>query len=501
MNAIIGMTNIGQSAADMKSMSYCFAKIGDASKHLLGIINDILDMSKIEAGKFELAPVEFNFEKMLQRVVNVVNFSVDEKKHKLTVHVDKAIPLFLICDEQRLAQIITNLLGNAVKFTPKKGAISINTYFLGEENGICTIKISVKDTGIGISPEQQARLFQPFQQAESSTSRKFGGTGLGLVISKSIAEMMGGEIRVESEVGKGSTFTLTIRVKRGEKKQQKLSDQKINWGNLRILVIDDDAYILEDFKGIVEGLGASCDVAENAKDALRLLEQGSDYNIFFVDWKMADIESIELTKILKKKTHTQGDPLVVMLSSAEISAIAVEAKEAGVDKFLQKPLFQSTIADIIGEYLGLAEWKREETGMDINGIFNGRSILLVEDVEVNREIVQVLLKKTKLEIDFAANGVEAVRMFSEAYDKYEMILMDVQMPEMDGYEATRLIRALGVPNAVTIPIIAMTANVFKEDIEKCLEAGMNGHLGKPIDKDVLLKKLYEYLMHPEKPTR
>ncbi|MCL2814150.1 MAG: response regulator [Oscillospiraceae bacterium] len=496
MNAIIGMTRIGKLTSDKDRMGYCFARIEDASAHLLGIINDILDMSKIESGKFELAPVEFNFEKMLQRVINVVNFRVDEKKQKLTVYIDKTIPQYIIGDEQRLVQIITNLLGNAVKFTPPEGIIRVNTYFLGEENGVCGIKIAVKDTGIGISPEQQAKLFKSFQQAESSTSRKFGGTGLGLAISKSIVEMMGGEIGVESEVGKGSSFIFTIQVKRGEKKNYTHYEHGNNWENVNILAVDDDEYILKDFKGIAEIFGASCDVAANANEALNLTRQGNVYNIYFVDWKMPDIDGIELTKELKKTIHAPHEPHVVIISSADTSEIVEAAREAGVDRFLQKPLFPSAIADIINEYLGLMVPQLKETEMtNIDGIFSGRQILVAEDVEINREILSALLEPTNIKIDFAVNGIEAVRMFGEEIGKYEMIFMDLQMPEIDGYEATRRIRTLNLPNAGTVPIIAMTANVFKKDIESCLEAGMNGHIGKPVNMDVLLEKLTEHLQN------
>jgi len=496
MNAIIGMTRIGKSAANMERMMYCFAKIEDASKHLLGIINDILDLSKIEAGKFELTTAEFHFERMLQLVVDVINFRVGEKEQKLTAYIDKAIPQYLIGDEQRLAQIITNLLGNAVKFTPARGAVRLKADFLGEENGICTIRVSVKDSGIGISPEQQDRLFQSFQQAESTISREFGGTGLGLAISKNIVEMMGGEIKITSEIGKGATFVFTVQMQRGVK-QHPIYSEQVNWKNVRILAVDNDAFVLEDFKHIVEGLGASCDLAESAQDALRLVEQGGDYNIYFIDWKMPDINGITLTKTLRQRTYAQGNPVVILMSSADSSLIAMEAKEAGADRFVQKPLFPSTIHDIISEYLGLLAPEQEKADMiDMSGIFQGRRILLVEDVEVNREIVLTLLEPTALTIDCAANGVEAVRMFTEAPNKYEMIFMDVQMPVMDGYEATRHIRALDAPNAETVPIIAMTANVFKGDIDKCLEAGMNGHVGKPIDLNALFAELHKYLTQP-----
>ena len=369
MNAVLGMTVIGKAAGDKERMMYCFAKIEDASRHLLGVINDILDMSKIEADKFELSPADFNFEKMLQRVVNVVNYRVDEKKQKFTVHIDEAIPDNLIGDDQRLAQVITNLLGNAVKFTPDGGAIELDARLINEENDLYTIQITVTDTGIGISPEQKDSLFLSFQQAESDTSRKFGGTGLGISISKSIAEMMGGSIRVESELGKGSAFSFTVRLKRGAR----------------------------DLTG------------QSALDVNGCL--GANY----------------------------GQP--------------------------------------------------SETPPDEPDDFTGHCILLAEDIEINREIVLSLLEPTGLRTCCANDGAEAVRMFSEEPCKYDMIFMDVQMPVTDGYEATRRIRALDIRRAKTIPIIAMTANVFREDVEKCIEAGMNGHIGKPLDQNEVFRQL------------
>lgn len=495
MNAIIGMTSIGLSGADIERKDYSLKKIDDASKHLLGVINDILDVSKIEAGKFELSVAEFDFEKLLQRIVNVISFRVDEKKQKLTVYVDRNIPKILIGDDQRLGQVITNLLGNAVKFTPEKGFINLNTYFIGEENGICTIKITVTDTGIGISPEQQTTLFQSFQQAEGSTTRKFGGTGLGLAISKNIVEMMGGKIWVESEIGKGAIFAFTIQIKRGEMQKHSPVTQEVDWTKARILAVDDDSYILRDFKGIIEKIGASCDIAQNAGDALRLVEKGEAYNIFFVDWQMPGMDGIELTKELKKNMSDSTNSIIIMISSAEYSLIAEEARKAGVDKFMQKPLFPSIISDIISEYLGQVKLQAKDASADITGIYKGHCILLAEDVDINREIVITLLEPTLLEIDCAENGKEAVRLFRETPDKYDMIFMDVQMPEMDGYEATRIIRALDFEAAKNIPIVAMTANVFKEDIENCIKAGMNSHIGKPLDLDEVINKLSKYLLH------
>ncbi|MCL1931494.1 MAG: response regulator [Treponema sp.] len=494
MNAIIGMGAIGKSAADIERKDHCFSKIADASKHLLGVINDILDMSKIEANKFELSLVEFYFEKMLQRVVNVVTFRIDEKQQKFTVNIDKNIPRVLIGDDQRLAQVITNFLGNAVKFTPEHGSITLDTKFVEEKDDLCTIKIAITDTGIGISPEQQEHLFLSFQQAESSTTRRFGGTGLGLAISKNIIEMMGGKVWVESELGKGSTFSFTFQARRAEEKTQRLLAPNVNLDNLRVMVVDDDPDILESVTEIMKGLGISCDVAPNGETALRLIAEKDPYDLYLIDWKMPGIDGITLTSMLKDTAFNSGNDVVIMISSGDWSGIEQPAKKAGVDKFLSKPLFPSAIENIINECLGINQPPVEKGPPVIDGIFKEHRILLVDDVEINREIVLALLEPTELEIDCAQNGKEAVRMFREAPEKYEMIFMDIQMPEMDGYEATRRIRALRLPNAKTIPIVAMTANVFKDDIDKSLEAGMNSHVGKPLDIEVVLDKLRTYLL-------
>jgi len=370
MNAIIGMVAIGKNAQDSERKNYSFNKIEEASKHLLGVINEILDMSKIEANKLELSPEVFNFERMLHRVISIINFRADEKKQKFTVQIDSKIPKNLIGDDQRIAQIITNLLGNAVKFTPEGGSIALNAALLSEENGVCVLELKVTDNGIGMTPEQQARLFSPFNQADNNISRKYGGTGLGLAISKSIVEMMGGTIGVESKQGMGSVFTFTIKVKRAE---------------------------------------------------------------------------------------------------------------------------NDGVTDTISDTLSKNQIAPENNLQMYSGIFKGKSILVAEDVDINREVIQMLLEDTLMKIDYAVNGEEAVMVFSASPDKYDLILMDIQMPGVDGYDATRTIRKLVFPTARTIPIIAMTANVFKEDIENCLQAGMNDHIGKPIEPELLFEKLRHYL--------
>jgi signal transduction histidine kinase/DNA-binding response OmpR family regulator len=492
MNAIIGMTSIAQSSSDPERKDYCLNKINEASTHLLGVINDILDMSKIEANKLELSSVSFDFEKTLQKVANVINFRVDEKKQVFSIHIDENMPRTLTGDDQRLAQVITNLLSNAVKFTPEGGAIRLDARLLEEKNGECVIQVEISDTGIGISEEQQGKLFTSFEQADNTTSRKFGGTGLGLAISKRIVEMMGGRVWIESELGRGSTFTFTavMGYRKKEERGSPLSS-RVNWSNVRVLVVDDDKEVLEYFDEIMRRFGVNCSVAGGGEEALAMLRDHGPYDIYFIDWKMPDIDGIELSGKIKERGGVKC--VVVMISAVEWSVIADEARNAGVDKFLPKPLFPSAIADCINECFGAEKALSVSDNARTAECFDGYSLLLVEDVEINREIVLSLFESTMLNIECAENGKEAVRMYSESPGKYDLILMDLQMPEMDGYEATRRIRALQIPGAAEIPIVAMTANVFKEDIEKCLESGMNDHLGKPIDFDDAMNKLRKYL--------
>jgi len=359
MNAIIGMTTIGKSASSIESKDDAFAKIEAASNHLLAVINDVLDMSKIEAGKLSLLEEPVHLEKTIQKTLDVILFRVEEKRQILNTHIDEGVPPMIIGDEQRLTQVLTNLLANAVKFTDEGKEIRLEVHLMESEDDCCTLKFSIIDQGIGISSQQQERLFTSFEQAELSTSRKFGGTGLGLAISKYIVDLMGGTIWIESELGKGATFAFSIKVK------------------------------------VVQ------------------------------DYVEADFES----------------------------------------------------GDADEEFPNYA----------------GKHLLLAEDVEINREIVIAVLEATELEIDCAEDGAEAVRMFQENPSKYDLIFMDIQMPNVDGFEASQKIRTMDVLESKTVPIVAMTANVFREDIEKCLEAGMNGHLGKPLDFEAVKQTLKKYL--------
>jgi PAS domain S-box-containing protein len=499
MNAIIGMTNIAKGAKDIEKKDYCLGKIENTSAHLLGVINDILDMSKIEAKKFELSCTEFNLDKTLIRITDVIDFRVGEKGQNLFVKADPDIPPCIVGDEQRLAQVITNLLSNAVKFTPEGGNITMRIHKLEEKDGYVSLKFEVSDTGIGISKDQRQKLFSPFVQADSGISRKFGGTGLGLTISKRIVEMMGGTIWVESELGVGSTFQFTIKAELGKQAgENRISPPKME--NIRALVVDDSEELREYFSLMAGKIGFACYAAEDGYQALRLLDRNTDYEIFFIDWNMPGMDGIELTGKIRERVGAKK--VVIMISSTEWGRIEAAARSAGVDGFIPKPLYPSHIVDCINRNLSVSQGIPEEaagSGVAPDAILAGKRILIAEDIEINREIVITLLEPLELDIRCAENGIQAFNMFRAEPGAYDLIFMDVHMPEMDGYEATRRIRAWeserysDSPNRKAVPIIAMTANVFAEDIEKCLDAGMNDHVGKPLDIGLVVEKLRQFL--------
>jgi CheY-like chemotaxis protein/two-component sensor histidine kinase len=451
-------------------------------------------MSKIEANKLEISSQEFNFEKMLQKISNVISSRIEEKRQTFTVKLDPAMPCNVIGDEQRLSQVIANLLSNAVKFTPDGGTVKLEARLLKEQGGTILAEVAVSDTGIGISEEQQARLFTSFQQADSSISRRFGGTGLGLAISKRIVEMLNGSFSVKSSPGKGSVFSFTTELRRGSDDKTSLL-AGIQRQKLRMLAVDDDRDVLEFFREIMRRYGLFCDTSPGGEAALAMIEENGPYDIYFIDWKMPGMDGIELSRRLgelhfsERKEHP---PVVVMISAAEWTEAEQDAKKAGVTKFLPKPLFASAIVDLINDCLGSVQ-KTENAPLG-TGNFSGHTILLAEDVEINREIVLALLEPTGVVMDCAENGLAAVQLYTENPGKYSMIFMDVHMPEMDGYEATRRIRAFEAEKALkAVPIVAMTANVFRQDIERCFASGMNDHVGKPLDFNEVLEKLQVYL--------
>jgi CheY-like chemotaxis protein len=466
MNAIIGMTSVGKATENEERKDYAF--------------------NKIEAGKLELSYVSFDFEKMLKRVVNVVMFPVEEKRIKFGVYIDENIPRKLIGDDQHFSQVITNLLSNAVKFTPEQGEIRLGAYLENETEDDIVLRVMVTDTGVGISEEQQSRLFTSFEQAESSISRKYGGTGLGLAISKRIVELMNGEIKVESEIGAGSTFFFTVHL--AKDKSNSLMKEASNWKDIRALVVDDDKDLLDYFKDISRRLKINCDTALSAEEAIEMLQDRADYDIYFIDMKMPKMNGLELSKHLRSELHSNS--IITIISAYQVSDIQDEAPLYGVDRVISKPIFPSTVSDIISEYFGSSSVEQEENQIDnFHGIFKGHKILLAEDVAINREIVCSLLEETGIEIDSAENGKYAVDMFKENPSAYNLILMDMQMPEMDGLKATQIIRE----NDKEVPNVAMTANVMTQDIQRCLDAGMNDHIGKPLDIQEVIDKLSRYL--------
>jgi len=502
LNAVIGMINIGMATDDKYKMRYCFERADSASKHLLGIINDVLDISKFEADKFDLSSGEIDFEKMMINICHVANVRVEEKQQNLIVNIYKNVPSHIESDELRLSQILTNLLTNAVKFTPEKGTVTVNIENIDESDGLVTLRIEVKDTGIGISKEQQAKLFTSFIQADSSIVKNYGGTGLGLVISKRIVQLMGGEIWIESELGKGASFIFTIKTKRLTKKPHTKLHAGVSPEDIHILAVDDAVETRDYFEHVTEIMDISCDVASSGRDALDMISKASEkpYNVFFVDWQMPGMDGIELTRRIKE--INDNNAIALMISVADWNTVEKEATAAGATHFISKPLFPSALTSAINSCIG---GEVNEPGNELLSYEKGRrrydfheyTLLIAEDVEINREIMQAILEETGVSIDFAENGKVAVSMFNNDPDNYHLILMDINMPEMDGYEATRQIRALDHPRAKSIPIIAMTANVFREDIEQCIEAGMNDHTGKPIDTESLFGALKKYLTNPE----
>ncbi|MDR2965038.1 MAG: response regulator, partial [Treponema sp.] len=491
MNAIIGMTSIGKKTDSLEGKNNALNKIGDASSHLLGVINDVLDMAKIEANKLELTPVEFNFERILSRVISVINFRVSEKQQQLYTNIDKNIPSFLVGDGHRLAQVVTNLLSNAVKFTSEGGEIHFNASLLCETGEHCELLIEVADNGIGVAPEHHKKLFDMFEQAESGTSRKYGGTGLGLVISKNIVELMGGKIWVESELGKGARFIFTIKLQRGSKNPRSLLSHGVNWDNVRVLAVDDDKEIHNQFNDIFDSLDVKCDTAIDGLEACRMIEERGEYDIYFIDWRMPGMDGVELTRLIKSRADDRQS-VVIMITAMDWEQVKDVATRAGVDKHLLKPLFPSMIIDCMNDCFGEILAKKDENRY---GNFVGKKLLLAEDIEINREILIALLEDTGIVVDWVENGEEALNKLESEPDKYDIVFMDVQMPIMDGLEATRRIRALPDQQRKSekLPIIAMTANVFKDDVEACISAGMDDHLGKPLDIEKVLEILHKYL--------
>jgi len=382
-----------------------------------------------------------------------------------------------------------------VQFTPAGGTISLHVEEAGRDEHTNTVRFTVKDTGIGMTEEQISRLFNAFEQADGSVSRKYGGTGLGLVISKKIVEKMCGEIWVESELDKGSSFIFDVVLERSSHQDTIIFDG-IRPEDIRVLIIEADDDIRRHFLNLTNKFGIHADSAENTKDALALVDKASagsrEYDIVFLDYDMPGTSCIDFVNELSNRVSK--NTVIIITTYLEWSHIEDIALENNLTHYIMKPLFPSSILDAINEVVGdklkKLDIKTDKTpdAPDLSDLY----VLLAEDVDINREIFITLLEDTKIRIDSAENGKIAVAMFRENPDKYDLIIMDIQMPEMDGYQATMAIRAMQTPQAKTIPIIAMTANAFKEDVDRCIESGMNDHLAKPIDEKAVIEKIISY---------
>lgn len=490
MNAIIGMTVIAQNKIeDIARVEDCLTKILESSRHLLGLINDVLDMSKIEGGKLAISHEKFNLGETLQNIVNLILPQTQARKQRFEVVIQGVEEECLVGDALRINQVLINLLGNAIKFTPADGLIQLKLSKIDEKDNQIRLKFIVKDSGIGMSKEFLERIYQPFEQASDTTAAKHGGTGLGLAITKNLITLMGGMITVHSEEGKGTEFHVEVPFElcEGEKTETSLPEMKI-------LVVDGDAASCEHAWLVLEKLGQPAISAPDGKEALKILEEALErvvpFDICFADWKLPDMTGAELARRIHELC---GDwTQVVIMSAYEWSDIEAEARAAGVVGFLAKPFFASNMRESL---LALAERESAQPEEDEeNYDFTGCNILLVEDNEFNREIAEEFLEMVNATVDNAENGQEAVDKFSQsAQGEYDLILMDVQMPVMNGYEATKTIRGMSHPDAILIPILAMTANAFNEDVVAAVEAGMNGHIAKPINVRELYKKIAEFL--------
>jgi signal transduction histidine kinase/CheY-like chemotaxis protein/HPt (histidine-containing phosphotransfer) domain-containing protein len=496
MNGIIGMSHLAlQTTLNDKQKNY-IQNIDNSAKTLLSIINDILDFSKIEAGKLTIDKVDFDLFKTIENVVNIIEFKLHEKNLELIVNYDTSICKRFYGDNLRLSQILTNLLGNAVKFT-HEGEICLYVSKVSPNR----YRFEIKDTGIGLTDEHKSKLFESFSQADGSTTRKYGGTGLGLTISKQLVELMNGKIWVESEYGVGSSFIFEIEL------EEKSEIKKFNiFPDKKVLVVDDNETWHDVLENILGMFNIKVYGVKSGNEAIEHIRKGNiDYDLILMDWNMPELDGIETTRIINKQYKGKKPPTVIMVSSFRQESIVQLAREVGIKLFLQKPINPSLLNDILSDIF-IEDFNIDDLNKtvlnrrEVQSIpFNGKHILLVEDNKMNQEIVVGLLEQSGVAIDIASNGQEAVEMFKENQDKYQLILMDIQMPIMDGYEATKQIKQIKEESADisqpsdNIPIIALTANAMKEDIEKTKAAGMDEHLNKPIEVEKLYTTLQKYL--------
>ena len=483
MNAIIGLTTLAsKNVEDTAAVSENLRKISLASNHLLTLINDILDISKVESGKLTLSPVTFSIVECAENLVNISQPMVKEKNIDFNFRVSRFEHEHLYADQLRINQIYINLLSNAIKYTQPGGRVCVE---LREEPGATdnTVRITyvVADTGMGMTPEFMARMYQPFSRQTDSRVNTIQGTGLGLAITKQMIDLMHGSIECESRVGEGTTFTVTLDLPLAEKASDELTLPPI-----RVLLADDDEILLETAKDTLRSLGAEADLALSGAEAVQMASGDKAYRVVILDWKMPDMDGVEAARRIRARVGS--DVSILLISAYDWSDLEDVARNAGVDGFISKPLFRSTLYDKLSELLGSENTRasQEDEGADIAGM----RILVAEDNDVNWEIISMLLDMQGVKTERAENGRIAVeRMAGAEKGAFHLIFMDIQMPVMNGIEATKAIRALNDPWASHIPIIAMTADAFSENVAECLAAGMNGHIAKPIDMKLVLKEI------------
>ncbi len=496
MNAIVGMTTIAiANMGNMEQVQNCLRKIALSSKHLLGLINDVLDMSKIESGKMTLNVDQVSLREVMDSIVSIVQPQVKAKKQAFHIFINDISAENVCCDSVRLNQVMINILGNAVKFTPEEGSITVSLYEEDSPKGEDYIRthLIVKDNGIGMSEEYQKKIFDSFSREDTTRVQKTEGTGLGMAITKYIVDAMEGTIRVRSALGEGSEFHVVLDLLKAvvQEADMVLPDWKM-------LVVDDDEQLCESVVASLKSIGVTPDWCLNAETAIRKVEERhnrhDDYQIILLDWKLPDRDGIATAREIRR---LYGNDIPILLISAyDWSEVEDEAKEAGVTGFIAKPLFRSTLFYGLQPYVGdvSAGKEIEESSAADKVVLEGRRILLAEDNEINWEIASELLSALGLELEWAENGKICLEKFSQSpLYYYDAILMDVRMPVMNGYEATAAIRALDRKDAASLPIVAMTADAFAEDVKKCMDSGMNAHVAKPIDVKEVCRQLEKFL--------
>ena len=495
MNAIIGLDNIALNDPETpgKTREY-LEKIGASAEHLLNLINDILDMSRIESGRFTLKNEEFSFSRLLETINTMFSGQCSDKGLDYQCHIKGQVDDYYIGDNMKLRQVLINILGNAVKFTPVGGHVGLTVERTAQFGNQSALRFTITDTGIGMSKDFLPKLFDTFSQEDSSTTSRYGSSGLGLAITKNIVEMMNGTISVESEKGKGSTFTVTVTLMNGNTHETE-SDMEILPEEMTVLIVDDDPVACEHAKLVLEQAGIASEISMSGTEAVEKVKlrhaRRAPYNLILVDWQMPEMDGVETARQMREIIGHES--AIIILTAYRWDDVLEEALDAGVDSFIPKPLFANALLE---EFKSALKRKGTRQDMKIKADLEGRRILLAEDVQINAEIMMMVLETKGMKAELAVNGREAIEMFSRsAPGDYDAILMDMRMPEVDGLEATRTIRAMNRPDAGTIPIIALTANAFDEDVQRSLQAGLNAHLSKPVQPDALYETL-ESLITP-----